>query len=412
MLINDTRLLKNLADLARIGALPGGGVSRLAFSAEDREGRDYVAAQLSNLGLESHYDAIGNLWAIRPGSGADQSVVMLGSHTDSVGAAGKYDGALGVLAALEVLTVLVENDVQTAHPVGLASFVNEEGVRFMPDMLGSMFVRGDLDAEQVRGIIGTDGSTIGVNLDQTGMAGLADMRALALNAFLEVHIEQGPILDQREWPVGTVTAVQGLKWLEVTLTGTANHAGTTPMNQRRDAGFVAGQIIGLVRETASEVPDLMGTVGRLVLKPNLINVIAQEATMTIDLRHPVQAHLEAAVARVEAAVRDLAGREGLHVDIVQTASAPAVDFDPRVVQAVRNAQSVLGLPPLEMTSGAGHDAQIIASCCPSGMIFVRSIGGVSHNPAELSRDEDMVAGANVLLLATLDLAGRVRDERS
>lgn len=404
MRINAIRLLNALAELASIGALPGGGVERLAFTPEDLRGRDYVAARLRAVGLEPRIDAIGNLFAIRPGTDPDAAVVLVGSHTDTVGNAGRFDGALGVLAAVEILTRLQEEGVETRHPVGMVSFVNEEGVRFMPDMMGSLYVRGDLDTETVRSIAGTDGTTIGENLDQLAMAGSDTLIGLPLRAFLELHIEQGPELEGLNLQVGAVSGVQGLRWMEVSLEGRANHAGTTPMAQRQDAGLVAAQITTSVRALTARNPGLRGTVGRVTLSPNLINVIPARVTLTVDLRHPDQAPLDAAVEQVKADIAGLAAEEGVGVQISETASAPAVEFDREVVASILAGMNSLDLEPHTLISGAGHDAQIMARHCPSAMVFVRSRDGISHNPREFTSDGDCVAGAEVLLRAVLTLA--------
>lgn len=416
MNINPERLTRGLTDLAGIGALPSGGVERLAFSELDRAGRDYVAERLRAIGLEPQVDAIGNLFCVRPASpgagdttrdlGAPQrdGVVFLGSHTDTVGNAGMYDGSLGVLAALEVLTVLQENAVRTRFPTGLISFVNEEGVRFMPDMMGSLYVRGDLSLDELLPIVGTDGCSIGEALRDSGMAGRDSIRKYPIRAFVEVHIEQGPKLEARNAAVGAVTAVQGLSWMEARLTGRANHAGTTPMAVRADCAVVTGQIIQEVRNLTRETMDLRGTVGRVEFSPNLVNVIPGRASLTVDLRHPDQAVLESAVRTIRGRIELLAKDEGLDCRIRDTASAPAVQFDPMVVEAVMSAMSEAGLGNCTLISGAGHDAQIMASAVPCGMIFVRSRDGISHNPAEYSSPEDCAAGATVLLGAALRLA--------
>ncbi|NNE69266.1 MAG: M20 family metallo-hydrolase [Rhodothermales bacterium] len=407
MHIDSERLNRGLAELARIGARPDGGVQRLAFTQEDLAGREYVAGRLRGIGLEPQVDAIGNLFAIRPGIERESGrtgVVLLGSHTDTVGNAGRYDGSLGVLSALEVLEVLQEGGIQTRHPVGLVSFVNEEGVRFMPDMMGSLYLRGDLDLDEVRSITGTDGVPIGGELDRLRMAGTDSLGDHPIRAFLEVHIEQGPELERQGAAVGAVTGVQGLNWMEVSLDGRANHAGTTPMQDRKDCGLLAAEIIREVRALTGEISGLRGTVGRVSLKPNLINVIPGRATLTVDLRHPHQPTLESSSREIRGRVVRIAREHGIEIQVRDTASAPAVDFDPEVVTAITDSMAALGLGDRRLVSGAGHDAQIMASAHPSGMIFVRSRDGVSHNPAEYSSPEDCAAGAAVLLGAALRLA--------
>ncbi len=404
MRINANRLLTSLTELATIGALPGGGVQRLAFTAEDFQGRNYVAERLRLLGLEPRVDAVGNLFALRPGTDPDAPAVLAGSHTDTVANAGGFDGALGVLAAVEILARLQEVGVETRHSVGLVSFVNEEGVRFMPDMMGSLYVRGDLDPGTLRSIVGTDGTTVGDNLDRLGMAGSDSLIGTPIRAFLELHIEQGPELEGLNLPAGVVTGVQGLRWMVVRLKGHSNHAGTTPMAKRQDAGLVAGQVTTSVRKLARDIPGLRGTVGRVTLRPNLINVIPSEATLTVDLRHPDQNRLDDAVAKMKAGILRFAADEGVACEISETASAPAIEFDREVIEDIKAGMDSLGLEPHSLVSGAGHDAQIMATHCPAAMVFVRSRDGVSHNPREFTSDADCVTGADILLQAVLQLA--------
>jgi len=403
--IDGSRLASDLERLSRIGGQDDGGVTRLAFSAEDRKGRDFVQSLLNEIGVGCRIDAVGNLLAVRDGSGSGLPVVLTGSHTDTVGAGGRFDGALGVLAGVAVLRALQAASVRTRLPVGVISFVNEEGVRFMPDMMGSLFVRGNLSLDQVRAAKGTDGTSIGEEIDRHGMSGPDDFRELDVSAFIELHIEQGPVLDAHEEPVAVVAAVQGLRWLQVDLSGASNHAGTTPMEGRRDAGVVAARIAAGVRELAGRRAPLRATCGRLVLEPNLVNVIPRSARLTVDLRHPDADALDAAEAAVRDLVRREAGAEVVQVSVEPLASAAPVSFDPRVVATVERSAAALGLPCRRLVSGAGHDAQIMSAAWPTAMIFVRSRNGISHSPAEWSAPEDVLKGADLLLRSVLELAG-------
>lgn len=401
--IDPDHFLADLDALARIGADPeSGGVNRLAFTPEDRAGRDFVAGLLQELDLAPRYDAVGNLFALRgePGPGC----VLAGSHTDSVGSAGRFDGSLGVLAAVAALRAMHVAGVWTKRPVGLVSFVNEEGVRFMPDMLGSLFVRGDRSIEEIRGIRSTDGETIGDALVRTGMAGQHDLRGLDVRAFLELHIEQGPLLYDRRLDIGVVTGVQGLRWLRCTLSGAANHAGTTPMEVRRDAGLVAARITVELRRLTLEIPGTRATVGHVRHTPGLVNVIPGRAEMTVDLRHPDPATLDRAWRLMRERIPEWAAEEGVEASLEDLAHAAPVTFDPDVVEAVDRAAALRGYSRLRLVSGAGHDAQIMSSVWPTAMIFVPSRDGISHSPAEYSSPEACVAGARVLLDALLALA--------
>ena len=405
MKVNAPRLLKHLDQLAQIGRIPGDGVCRLAFSEEDKAGRDYVEHRMRALGMQVSIDSIGNILGIRPGQ-SDGPVVLTGSHTDTVATGGRFDGSLGVLAALEVIERLNEEQITTEKPVGVVSFVNEEGVRFMPDMLGSLFLRGDLSVEEVRDIVGIDGTTIGQNLDKTGYAGQDDFRGIDIAHFIELHIEQGPWLETENKTIGVVDRVQGIRWLEFTFDGIANHAGATPMFMRKDAGLVAGALTCAVRELVDEIGgDQRATVGAITLKPNLINVIARQATVTVDLRNPDPAMLSKAEAHIVQKAHDIAAQEGVGVSVRKLADVVPVTFNQQSVAAIERAANALGLSHQKMISGAAHDAQILAGKYPAAMIFVPSKNGISHNVEEYTSPEHIEAGANVLLHTITALAG-------
>jgi N-carbamoyl-L-amino-acid hydrolase len=332
---------------------------------------------------------------------------MSGSHTDTVAAGGRYDGSLGVIAALEVADAVASRarDGTAAGTFIAADFVNEEGVRFMPDMMGSLFHRGDLTLEDVRAATDGHGVTVGDALDRLGYAGEDTLDDIDVDAFVELHIEQGPILEHHEQRIGVVTGVQGLKWFEITCRGASNHAGTTPMHDRRDAARAAARLIDHVYQLADEIDGLRVTVGSMRAHPNLVNVIPDRLVFTVDIRHPHQDVLEDAErnlrARVRAAEADIADA----VSIRALADAAPVEFDRKVVDAVTDAVKRLGISHRRMISGAGHDAQILASMMPAGMIFVPSRGGVSHNPLEFTEPDDLVAGAETLLTSVFDLIG-------
>ena len=406
MQINGKRLWGKLESLAKIGALPGGGVCRLAFSREDKQGRDYVEQRMRDLGLEVRIDPIGNILGVRAGTGADRRLVLTGSHVDTVGTGGKYDGSLGVLAGLEVLQTLNEHQVETHHSIGVVAFVNEEGVRFMPDMMGSLYVSGQLDLDEIEPIEGIDGKTIKECLDELDFSGRDDISSEAIDCFIELHIEQGPVLLGSDLLIGVVDRVQGILWEEVVLEGESNHAGVTPMHRRRDAGYVASAIAAYVRTLTEEIEGLRGTVGALTLFPNLINVIAKKATMTIDLRHAEKDRLIQARDLLHKMIDSLCEKENVYSTIKTLADVDPVVFDSQCVQSVEKAVEALHYSSIRMISGAGHDAQIMASKWPASMIFIPSQDGISHNINEYSTPEHVAAGANVLLHAILEQAGR------
>ncbi|MBQ89829.1 MAG: Zn-dependent hydrolase [Acidimicrobiaceae bacterium] len=401
--IDGDRLLRRIEELATIGPIDGGGSCRLALTDEDREGRDLVVTWMRDLGLDVTVDGIGNVVAIRPGR-TDGPPVMTGSHIDTVRTGGRYDGNLGVLAGLEVLETLSEHGIETEHPFAVAFFTDEEGARFPPDMLGSLVYVGGMGLEDALDITGIDGAEVGAELDRIGYRGPAPCPGPAPRAFVELHVEQGPVLEAEGTTIGAVTGVQGISWTGYTVTGQSNHAGTTPMHLRHDAGYAAARIATHVREVAECMGDRqVATVGRLELHPDLVNVVAGSAELTVDLRNTDETLLRAAEADVAAFVAGLAADEGVEVEATTLARFEPVEFDDRVVAAVAATAERLGHSVARMPSGAGHDAQMLARVCPTGMVFVPSRDGISHNPAEHTDPADLVAGADVLLQVLLHL---------
>jgi len=400
--VNGSRLERRLEELARIGALESGGVCRLAFSPADKAGRNYVEGRMRSLGLEVRIDAIGNLMGIRPGR-EPGPVAVCGSHTDTVGTGGRYDGATGVLAGLEVMETLNEAGITTQRPLAVISFVNEEGARFMPDMMGSLFVRGDLGIGQARAVIGIDGTSVGSNLDDDTFPGSDDFHGFSFGSYLELHIEQGPVLESEGIQIGVVEGVQGIRWIELNLEGAAAHAGATPIEMRRDAGYVAGAIAQYARRLSLEIDAQRATVGFLSLYPNLVNVVAEQARLTVDLRNPDSARLGEAERRLHDFVEQTAALERVRVRSEKRVDVAPVVFDARIVGIVEAKARVLGVSSRRMISGAGHDAQIMAGLCPAAMIFVPSSGGISHNVREYTSAADIECGANVLLHTLLEL---------
>ena len=402
--INGERLLQRLWDLAEIGPIPGGGNNRLALTDADKAGRDLVVTWMRDLGLNVSIDTIGNVRAVQSDAG-DGPPVMMGSHIDTVATGGKYDGNLGVLAALEVIETVIERGVRLDRPLAAAFFTNEEGSRFPPDMMGSLCYTGGLTVEEAMSATGADGVAVGEELDRIGYRGPTPCPGPAPHAFVELHIEQGPVLEREGVRIGAVTSVQGISWTEVNITGQSNHAGTTPMSMRRDAGLAAGEIVVAVRRIATEMGGTqVGTVGALRLHPDLVNVVAATARLIVDLRNTDDEDLQTAERRLLGELKRIAEAEGVDIDTKWVARFEPVVFDPRVVSLVESTAESLGLSVQRMPSGAGHDAQILAEVCPSGMVFVPSVKGISHNPAEHTEPDDLVAGANVLLNTVVALA--------
>ena len=401
--IDGAALLDRLRRLGEIGALEGGGVCRLALTDADKAGRDWLVGEMRALGMAVSIDMIGNIWGVRAGA-EEGPPVMLGSHIDSVATGGLYDGALGVLAGLEIAAALERAGLRTRWPLAVAAFTNEEGARFAPDMMGSGVHQGALSLDAMLSVVGVDGAVLGDELRRIGYAGDIPPRSLTPRAYLELHIEQGPVLEQAGARIGVVTGVQGISWTEVVFEGQSNHAGTTPIALRRDAGLAAARLAVEARAIADEAgPPQVATVGAIALSPGLVNVVAERATMTVDLRHTDDAALEAAEARLAEAAAVIAAAEGCRVKLRSLARFAPVAFDPALVDAVEATARARGLSCRRMPSGAGHDAQMFAPNCPTAMVFVPSVGGLSHNVAEHTEPEDLIAGAQVALDVVLPL---------
>ena len=399
------RLSSRLADLGAIGAIEGTeGCARLALTDEDKAGRDLVVTWMRDLGLDITIDGIGNVIGVMAGQN-DGPPVMCGSHIDTVRTGGRYDGNLGVLAGLEIIETVQAAGITPSRPLAVAFFTDEEGARFPPDMLGSLVYVGGMPLEEALDIEGIDGAIVGAELERIGYAGAAPLPGAAPHAFVELHVEQGPVLEQEGVTVGAVEGVQGISWTEVVVTGQSNHAGTTPMSLRRDPGFVAAACVAFVRELAVELGHpQVGTVGRIEFHPNLVNVVPASASFTVDIRNTDEALLKEAERRFNEFLEQTASAEGCSVETRVLARFEPVIFDPAVVDLVADTASALGHSVKRMPSGAGHDAQMLARVCPTAMVFTPSRDGISHNPAEYTSPADLEAGTNVLLHTMLQLA--------
>lgn len=405
--INGPRLLERLQALGQFGALPGGGTNRLALSDADRAARDWTVAQMQALGMGVQVDAIGNVVGTYAGT-EDLPPVMTGSHIDTVRTGGLYDGNYGVMAGLEVVATLRDAGVRPRRPLQVAFFTNEEGARFQPDMMGSLVMVGGLPLDEALATRAVDNqATVGEELARIGYAGTAPVGAPVVDSFVELHIEQGPVLEQTSHSIGVVEGVQGICWMEFTFGGTSNHAGTTPMAMRHDAGMCAMRSAAFVGDVVARTGGRqLGTVGRLQLQPNLINVIAQQAVMTVDLRNTDGAVLRQVQAQVLSHAQRVAEEAGVAFSWRALADFEPVAFDAELVQLVQQKAEALGLRTLRMPSGAGHDAQMLARVCPTAMVFVPSEGGLSHNVKEHTDTADLVQGAQVLLQVLMARAQR------
>ncbi|MBL8697811.1 MAG: Zn-dependent hydrolase [Alphaproteobacteria bacterium] len=404
--IDGTRLLARIAELAAVGAIDGGGCARLALTDDDRRGRDLVVGWMRELGLELRIDAIGNVFAFTAGWQATPPV-MTGSHIDTVRTGGRYDGNYGVLAGLEVVRTLQAAGIAPPRPLCVAFFTNEEGSRFQPDMLGSLVHVGGLPLDEAYAARAADGPRLGDELARIGYRGAEAPGFVTPHAFVELHIEQGPILDAEGVTIGAVEDLLGISWQEITVSGHSNHSGTTPIRLRRDAGYVAAATASFLHGLAHEMGGAqVCTVGRMELHPNYINVIPARAVFTADLRNTDEALLREAEARLATFLDAIAARTGTQVERRRLARFEPVVFDADVADLIERTARDLGRSVRRMTSGAGHDAQMMARICPTAMIFVPSVKGLSHNPAEHTEPADLVAGADVLLHTLLRLAAR------
>src|SRR5436309_9844675 len=406
MQINRKRLEESMAALGRIGETPAGGLSRLALTDEDRRGRDLLVEWMRAAGLTVAIDRMGNIFGERAG-GDGRPPVLMGSHADSVPTGGKYDGQLGVLCALETIRTLNDRKIETRHPVAMAIFTNEEGARFQPAMIGSGVMAGKIPLEDAYNARDRDGLRLGDELERIGYLGPEPCIPRPLRAYLELHIEQGPILEEERLPVGVVEGIVAIAWSRVTFTGVQDHAGPTPMRIRHDALVAAAEVVSGVRRIAREIGgELVTTIGNLVVTPNIVNAIPGRVTLSIDMRDPSDATLDRALARLEPIVREACEREGVRYELEDYWRVPYTPFDRGVVDTVERAARAAGARHRRILSGAGHDAQYMAAIGPTGMGFVPSHDGRSHCEEEFTPIDDIEYGARTLLVAALDLAGR------
>ncbi len=402
--IDEVSLLKSLEELARINRQPDGSCRRVALTDADRSGRDLLVRWMHELNLDVRVDQIGNIFGTYAGRVAAKPI-MMGSHIDTVSTGGWLDGSYGVIAGLEVIRTLKRRGIAPSRPLVLASFTNEEGVRFQPDMMGSLVYAGGLDLHAALDSKDRDGIVLGEELKRIGYAGEFPCGSLVPLAYIELHIEQGPILHAEGIPLGAVENLQGISWLQITIHGEANHAGTTPMSGRKDAAQTAAKIMSFAREMALSMgSQQLATVGSIHLDPGVINVVPRKAVLTLDLRNPVEVQLQEAESRVLDYLDALSIEDQVLIERKQLARFLPVAFDPEIVRTIETSARTWRKPIRRMTSGAGHDAQMMARICPAAMIFVPSIGGVSHNPREQTEPEHLTLGANVLLTTVLALS--------
>jgi N-carbamoyl-L-amino-acid hydrolase len=406
--VNEDRLWRRHMEMAEIGAIPGNGVNRAAFSREDIAARKRLVEWARARGFSVSVDDIGNLFVRRSGLDARAAPVMTGSHMDSQPRGGRFDGIYGVLAGLEALEAIDAAGAKTRRPIELVAWSNEEGGRFAPCTMGSAVFTGARPLSDFLDVKDNEGIALRDALHDT-LTAMPDAAphafATPVAAYVEAHIEQGPRLEMESKTIGVVTGIQGLRWFNVEVFGETTHAGTTPLNVRRDALREAVAIIVALHELTREVDDaLRFTVGRMVVTPNSPNSVASHVLFSVDLRHPDPATIRRLGDAVEPAVRGAA--KHCEVKVTPTLWDDPCVFDPGVVDAVEHAAETLGIANMRMPSGASHDAMYLARVCPTGMIFVPCERGVSHNEAENAKPEDLAAGARVLTATLLELANR------
>jgi N-carbamoyl-L-amino-acid hydrolase len=402
--INPGRLWQSLMDLAKIGATEKGGVRRLTLTDVDRRARDQFVAWCREAGMSVEVDGIGNIFGRRAGAEAAAPPVAIGSHLDSQPSGGKFDGAYGVMAGLEIVRTLNDAGIRTRTPIEVAAWTNEEGSRFVPTMMGSGVYAGVYALDDALAQKDVDGVSVREALASTGYAGSA--KPHALGAYFEAHIEQGPVLEQTQTTIGVVLGALGQRWFDLGIAGQDSHAGPTPMETRKDALLAASRLVVEVNRIATTFPDYArGTVGFMQVKPNSRNVVPGEVRMTVDLRNAKDATLSAMVKELGRQIALVEKETRTAIALKEVVYFPPSAFAPDLVDSVREGSRKFGYSHRDMVSGAAHDAVYMARIAPTAMVFVPCEGGISHNEIENARAEDIAAGCNVLLHAVLGRAG-------
>ena len=403
--IQPERLWDSLMEMAQIGATPKGGCNRQALTDEDKRGRELFIGWCTALGCDVRVDAIGNIFCRREGSNPELPPVLIGSHLDTQPTGGRFDGVYGVLAGVEVLRTLEENSVEIRRAVEVVSWTNEEGARFPPALMGSGVWSGAFDLQQIYQTVDRNGDAVLDELERIGFKGRTPAMPAPIEAAFEVHIEQGPILEQEGLQIGVVTGVQGIRWYDVVIEGEACHAGPTPMERRRDPVAALAPIIQECYALATRfAPWSRVTFGDIRALPGSRNTVPEKLLVHVDIRHADAGVLDEMDALLRQAVARECDARGLASTVDERWHMPVTNFDPACIDAVWQATRRLGYGAMEMVSGAGHDSVYVASVAPASMIFVPCENGISHNEAENAKREDLEAGANVLLHAVLQMA--------
>ena len=402
---NGARLWKRLMDMARIGATPAGGCNRQALTYEDQQGRQLFESWCEAAGCSIERDQMGNIFARRAGQQDHEPPVLVGSHLDTQPTGGRFDGVYGVLAGLEVVESLNDANIRTAHPIDIVVWTNEEGARFSPAMIGSGVFAGEFDLDYGLSRTAKNGATIGEELQRIGYAGSRPCQHYPIKAAFEAHIEQGPILEDTGHQIGIVTGVQGMRWYDIELCGDAVHAGPTPMDSRRDPVRAMHAVVARLYQLAEQTgPAARVTFGDVRFEPGSRNTVPERVVLTLDLRHPE----EAVLSKIEDKIREIVAAESASANVAGALhcewKSTAIQFNEACIQTVADSAKALGYPAMQIVSGAGHDSVYLSKVAPTSMIFVPCKQGISHNEQESATQEDLTAGCDVLLNATLHMA--------
>ncbi|WP_010531800.1 Zn-dependent hydrolase [Lentibacillus jeotgali] len=403
-MINVNRLKERMLQMAEIGKTTNDGVTRLALSNEDKQARDLFMQWMENLGLHVRYDDFGNIYGRLEGNDSDAPPLMIGSHLDSVPKGGRFDGVLGVLGALEVVESILENNIQNERPIEIVSFTNEEGARFTPQMLGSGAVTNLFSKDYTYSRTDKDGFILKEELQKIGYLGSQDNRLDQENvaAFIEMHIEQGPVLETNHKTVGIVEGIAGFSWMEVVISGEANHSGTTPMELRRDSLVTASSAIKAIHEWARSKKDgTVATVGEINTEPGIMNAIPGTTSFTLDVRHPYKDGFTSCINEIRESIEDIVDEDSLTCNINEIKTHPPVTFAENITSTLEEASKKHDIPYHRMTSGAGHDAMYMNTIADTAMVFVPSISGKSHCEEENTHWEDIEKGVTVLYESVL-----------
>lgn len=400
--INSARLWNSLSEISVFGETPAGGLHRLAASQEDGQARDYVVAAVREIGCSIRIDPLGNTFMRRAGTDSSAKAILIGSHLDSQPLGGKYDGIYGVMAGLELLRVLHENKIETKHAVEVAVWTNEEGARFAPAMMGAAYFAGKFTADELLVRKDVDGLELGKSLIEIGYAGNDIVSPVEHQAYFEIHIEQGPILQDENLQIGVVTLVQGMRWFRIGITGQAGHTGTYPMETRRDALVAASHLIKAVQQIGLDQPHTgRATVGHLVVTPNSPNVIPGHVELMVEFRNPEVAVLDVMTESLNKALKETSEKCGVEIFSKQELDSATIDFTPELIEIVEQAATACGKTSKRMISGAGHDACQLSAVMPTTMIFIPCDKGISHAENEAITQEWAADGAQVLVETVL-----------